>query len=164
MTDGSPLFERPALPIWHPKMRATEEEVKRVRDGMEQAEKNGFFDALFKQPGHPVRYNASKEQLLRSIRPDMQLTKGFFLRIFGYSMTMPEFAAQALTRMKILGCSKAENYYSCIVAENEAEHQKQMKEAAEWYSKQLGEDRKKVVDHAGHRKPKYQFAGFPEDW
>lgn len=110
---------------------------------------------------------ASREELLHSICPNMHLDKYFFLRIYGYDITTPGFAESALIRLEIMGCSKARGYYSGIKTENEYEHQKQMKEAAEWYMKRLGGDwkRKEVgKDEAGSGKARYQFAGFPEDW
>lgn len=60
---------------------------------------------------------ASREELLASIRPGMELTKNFFLRIYGYELSFPGFAEVALTRLEEAGCSKARNYYTCIVAE-----------------------------------------------
>ena len=38
---------------------------------------------------------ASREELLASIRPGMELTKNFFLRIYGYELSFPGFAEVA---------------------------------------------------------------------
>lgn len=70
---------------------------------------------------------ASKDELLSSITPDMRLTRDFFLNVYGYELTWPGFAENVLTRMEILGCSKARDYYTCVVAEYEHNHEK------EWY-------------------------------
>ena len=93
----------------------------------------------------------SREELLHSIRPDMRLTKAFFLKIYGYEITWPGFAEKALQHLEVMGCSKARAYYSCIVQENEYEWRKELKEAAAWYAEELekrrerkaGEERRK---------------------
>ena len=43
---------------------------------------------------------ASREELLQSIRPDMKLSKAFFMRIYGYEITWPGFAEVALQRLE----------------------------------------------------------------
>lgn len=72
---------------------------------------------------------ASREELLQSIRPDMTLTKAFFMRIYGYEITWPGFAEVALQRLEEIGCSKAREYYGGFVAEYEAQDAAEMKEA-----------------------------------
>lgn len=79
---------------------------------------------------------ASGEELLASIRPGMELTKNFFLRIYGYELSFPGFAEVALTRLEEAGCSKARNYYICIVAEWGYNHEKMLAGVAAWYRKQ----------------------------
>lgn len=76
---------------------------------------------------------ASKDELLSTIIPNMRLTRDFFLKVYGYELTWPGFAENVLTRMEILGCSKARDYYTCVVAEYEHNHEKELKAAAEWY-------------------------------
>lgn len=80
---------------------------------------------------------ASRQELLSSINPGMKLDYNFFLRIYGYELTWPGFAENALTRMEILGCSKARNYYTCIVNEYNHRHEKEMKNVAAWYREQI---------------------------
>lgn len=80
---------------------------------------------------------ASRQELLSSINPGMKLDYNFFLRIYGYELTWPGFAENALTRMEILGCSKARNYYICIVNEYNHRHEKEMKNVAAWYREQI---------------------------
>lgn len=80
---------------------------------------------------------ASRQELLSSINPGMKLDHNFFLRIYGYELTWPGFAENALTRMEILGCSKARNYYTCIVNEYNHRHEKEMKNVAAWYRGQF---------------------------
>lgn len=85
---------------------------------------------------------ASRQELLDSIRPDMKLTKNFFMRIYGYEISFPGFAEIALTEMEKAGCSKARAYYQRFVGEYEKKHDEEMKEVADWYRKQLKGDGK----------------------
>ncbi len=82
---------------------------------------------------------ASREELQQSIRPGMRLDKNFFLRIYGYSITTPEFAAEALDKLEAAGCSKARGHYSCVVAEYEQRQAESMKPVAAEYVKKLKE-------------------------
>lgn len=82
----------------------------------------------------------NRRQLLDEIKPSMKLTTGFFLKVYGYDLTWPGFAENVLPRMEILGCSKARDYYTAVVAEYEHNHEKELKAAAEWYKKRCEED------------------------
>ena len=55
---------------------------------------------------------ASRRELLDSISCDMRLDKSFFMKIYGYELTWPGFAEDALTRLEFLGCSRAREYYN----------------------------------------------------
>ena len=46
---------------------------------------------------------ASRRELLDSISCDMRLDKSFFMKIYGYELTWPGFAEDALTRLEFLG-------------------------------------------------------------
>ena len=86
---------------------------------------------------------ASREELLNSIQPGMKLTKNFFMRIYGYELTWPGFKEEALSKLECAGCSLAREYYQRFVSEYEEAHEKEMKNVAAWYVKQLdkkGED------------------------
>ncbi len=54
-----------------------------------------------------------------------------------------------IKRLEILGCSKAREYYTCVVTEFEYKHEQEMKEVAKWFAKQnkevirIGEDEKR---------------------
>ena len=41
-----------------------------------------------------------------------------------------------IKRLEILGCSKAREYYTCVVTEFEYKHEQEMKKVAKWYAKQ----------------------------
>lgn len=107
---------------------------------------------------------ASREELLRSIWPGMNLDKNFFLRIYGYELTWPGFAEVALTKLQGAGCDKAREYYTCIVAEYEYSNEKVLKNVAEWYVKQDYYGKKVTKRENEERRNTNQFAGFPEDW
>lgn len=83
----------------------------------------------------------SRRSLLDSFKPNMRLHKSLFMKIYGYELTWPGFAEDAITRLEILGCSKAREYYTCTVAEYEYKHEKEMINVAKWYRKQLERER-----------------------
>ena len=79
----------------------------------------------------------SRRSLLDSFKPNMKLHKSLIMKIYGYELTWPGFAEDALNRLEMLGCSKAREYYTCTVAEYEYKHEKEMISVAEWYRKEL---------------------------
>ena len=79
----------------------------------------------------------SRQELLNSIQPNIKLTKSFFIRVYGYEITWPGFAEQALTKLERVGCSKAQDYYQRFVNEYEQEHENVLKSVAEWYRKEI---------------------------
>ena len=79
---------------------------------------------------------ASRRELLDSLKHGMHLDKNFFLKVYGYEITRPGFAEDVIKRLEILGCSKAREYYTCIVTEFEHKHEQEMMEVAKWYAKQ----------------------------
>lgn len=83
---------------------------------------------------------ASREELLNSIEPSMRLDKAFFLKVYGYELTWPGFAEDALARLEILGCSRAREYYNRFVSEYEKNHEEQMKNVAKWYREQCEDE------------------------
>mgnify|MGYP005794255469 FL=1 len=66
----------------------------------------------------------------------MRLYKSTFLKIYGYDITTPGFAEDALTRLEFLGCSRAREYYRAVVLEWQYGHDKEMRSAAHWYKGQ----------------------------
>lgn len=143
-----------------------QDELAEIMAGMDQAEKNGVFDGLFSREQVVTVPAASRETLLKSIHPDMKLTKGFFLKVYGYEISFPGFADQAIKVLMAAGCSKAQGYYSCIKAELDFNYEKGIKGAGIWYLKELQSrmERKVSAVSAGNRNSRYQFTGFPEDW
>lgn len=79
---------------------------------------------------------ASREELLQSIHPGMKLSKAFFLRIYGYEISFPSFANEAIKALNDAGCSRAKEYYDNTIAEYEKKHDEEMKEVAAWCRKE----------------------------
>lgn len=79
---------------------------------------------------------AGSRELLDSLKPGMHLDKNFFLKVYGHEITRPGFAENVIKRLEILGCSKAREYYTCVVTEFEYKHEQEMKKVAKWFAKQ----------------------------
>lgn len=142
-------------------------DVAELVAGMDQAERSGEFDGLFsREQPEPVLEAASKEQLLQNIAPAMKLTKGFFKRVYGYELTWPGFADQAIKALETAGCSQARQYYDMVVGECDRQYEADMEGVAAWYVKQLNDrlERQVMKRSDGRNKARHQFAGFPENW
>lgn len=77
-----------------------------------------------------------RRKLLNEMSSDMYLSKSYFKKILGLDITTPGFAEDALTRLEILGCNRAREYYEAVRAEWQQEHDAQMKSVAHWYKGQ----------------------------
>ena len=77
---------------------------------------------------------SNPESWISSLR--VKLYKSTFKKILGFELTTPGFAEDALTRLEILGCSRAREYYETVKAEWQQEHDAQMKSVAHWYKGQ----------------------------
>ena len=107
---------------------------------------------------------ASREELLDSIRPDMKLTRAFFLKIYGYEITWPGFAEEALWALEMLaGCSKVREYYQRIVDTYEEDYKKEMKEVGKWYAQWCDKNTERQVKKIDGPTGRI-FTGFPENW
>ena len=74
-----------------------------------------------------------------------------FLQIYGYNISTPGFADEAIAKLKDLGCGKAGEYYEQIISEWKEGHEKALQEAEAWYRKQdsykkEGEERRKTQE------------------
>lgn len=74
----------------------------------------------------------------------MKLTKEFFKRIYGYEITWPGFANQALAALEAAGCSRAKEYYETLTGRYEAAQESALKAAGTWYAKQCKEQWEKI--------------------
>ena len=123
-----------------------EDMFQQICADMETAEQSERLDKMFQGECRDEISHQSKETLLSSLSIVMKLYKSTFKKIFAYDMTTPGFAEDVITRLEILGCSKAKEYYNSVVKEWQHEHDEMMKNVAEWYSKQDYE--RKVVDQS----------------
>ena len=99
----------------------------------------------------------SKEELLSSISHDKRLAKDFFKRIYGYEVSFPGFAEQALSTLEAVGCSHARKYYTEWVNEYETKRDAELKEVAHWYRLQCEKEwEKKQKEGEERRKRKEQ--------
>lgn len=80
---------------------------------------------------------ASREEFLESIKPGMRLDRAFFLKVYGYSVTCPEFADQVISRLEKAGCSRARWYYENVAGDAERKYDEGLRAAAAWYRKEI---------------------------
>ena len=85
----------------------------------------------------------TREKLLANIQPGMKLTKNLFLQIYGYNISTPGFADEAIAKLKDLGCSKAGEYYEQITSEWKDEHEKMLQKGVNISRKQREAEQRK---------------------
>lgn len=100
---------------------------------MDALNQGGELDGIFKGEPRAPDQPTGREPLMRSLRPDVKLYKSTFKKILGFDLTTPGFAEEAITRLEILGCSRAREYYEAVRSEWRQEHDAQMKSVAHWY-------------------------------
>lgn len=113
-------------------MRVPDDVFAQICAEMAAAEQSGELDQLFKGEPRAPDQQTGREPFLHTFSCDMKLYKSTFMKILGYDITTPGFAEDALTRLEILGCSRAREYYKAVKAEWQQEHDAQMKRTAEW--------------------------------
>ena len=108
---------------------------------------------------------ASREELIQSIHPQMKLGNAFFLRIYGYEISFPGFADEAIKALNDAGCSRAREYYDKTVSEYKQKHDEEMKEVAAWYRKECEKEWQKRMKEGGNNGTTvgdwHRFKGFP---
>lgn len=87
--------------------------------------------------GNVYGVHMGKKEFLAGIKPDMILKKDFIKKIYGFEISYPGFAEQALTALKAAGCSKAERYYTEWVNGYEAAYHAELRCVAKWYGREL---------------------------
>lgn len=117
-------------------MRVPDDIFAQICAEMEAAEQSGELNGIFKGEPRAPDQQTGRKAFLHSFSCDMKLYKSTFKKILGYDITMPGFAEDALTRLDILGCSRAREYYETVRAEWQQEHDAQMKSVAHWYKGQ----------------------------
>ena len=139
-------------------MRAPDDVFAQIYAELATAEQSGELDQLFKGEPRAPDQRAGREPLMRSLRPDVKLYKSTFKKILGYDITTPGFAEEALTRLEILGCSRAREYYETVKAEWQQEHDAQMKSVAHWYKGQCENEFENMKRQAARESRKEQEA------
>lgn len=99
---------------------------------------------------------ANCKELLQSIDPDMKLTKAFFLKIYGYEISFPGFAVEAIKTLNDAGCSKAREYYDNFVADYREERNKELKPVARQIREQWEADWKRLQKGSEERRKQEQ--------
>lgn len=143
---------------WNP---IPEEELRQRCREMEEFEKSGALSEIFKGECQEHRQLPNKERLLESIDPDMKLYKSTFKKIYGYEISFPGYADQALAELEKAGCSKAREYYQRIAGEIEKEHDEMMKRVGEWYrnfTEKKGSDGLRKKQQEVEQRKKMQWA------
>ena len=79
---------------------------------------------------------ASRKELLQSIQPGMDLNRALFIRVYGYEISFPGFADEAIKALNDAGYSRAKEYYDRAISEYAQKHDESMKEVAAWYRKE----------------------------
>ncbi len=117
-------------------MKVPDDVFAQICAEMDAAEQSGELDQLFKGEPRAPDQPTGRKPFLHSFSCDMKLYKSTFKKILGYDITTPGFAEDALTRLEILGCSRAREYYEAVKTEWQQEHDAQMKSVAHWYKGQ----------------------------
>lgn len=112
-------------------------EMRMYIENAKRMEESGELMDLFKCACINHFEYPTKEKTLKLIQPEMRLFKSFFKRIYGYEISYPGFADQALSALEEAGCSKARAYYQQFVDEYEKKHDEKMKNVAAWYRGQI---------------------------
>lgn len=118
----------------------SDEEAEKNYKEMGRFEAAEVFDSLFKGECVDHRELPTKEKVLDSINPDMKLYASTFKRIYGYELTYPGYAENALTELEKAGCGRSREHYARIIGEYEQKHEKDMKEVASWFRKKCDEE------------------------
>ena len=76
---------------------------------------------------------ASREELLQSICIGVRITKDLLKQIYGFELTYPGFANEAIAALKAAGSAHARQYYEVWLVRYKAVQAVGMKEIATWY-------------------------------
>lgn len=87
------------------------------------------------------------------------LTRRTFIKMYGYELSYPGTAAEAIALLKEAGCSRAEEYYNATVAEQEQKQNEMYKSVAVWLKarKDEGVNKWKKQQEAEHQRTRSQI-------
>ena len=114
-------------------MRVPDDVFAQICAEIDAVEQSGDLDGIFTGDPRAPDQPTGRKSFLHSFSCDMKLYRSTFMKILGYDITTPGFAEDALTRLEILGCSRAREYYEAVRSEWQQEHDAQMKSVAHWY-------------------------------
>lgn len=89
----------------------------------------------------------------------LTLTRRTFIKMYGYELSYPGTAAEAIALLKEAGCSRAEEYYNATVAEQEQKQNEMYKSVAVWLKarKDEGVNKWKKEQEAEHQRTRSQI-------
>ena len=89
----------------------------------------------------------------------LTLTRRTFIKMYGYELSYPGTAAEAIALLKEAGCSRAEEYYNTTVAEQEQKQNEMYKSVAVWLKarKSEGVNKWKKQQEAEHQRTRSQI-------
>ena len=89
----------------------------------------------------------------------LTLTRRTFIKMYGYELSYPGTAAEAIALLKEAGCSRAEEYYNATVAEQEQKQNEMYKSVAVWLKarKDEGVNKWKKKQEAEHQRTRSQI-------
>ena len=103
----------------------------------------------------------SRDSFLAQFRdPErLTLTRRTFIKMYGYELSYPGTAAEAIALLKEAGCSRAEEYYNATVAEQEQKQNEMYKSVAVWLKarKSEGVNKWKKQQEAEHQRTRSQI-------
>lgn len=89
----------------------------------------------------------------------LTLTRRTFIKMYGYELSYPGTAAEAIALLKEAGCSRAEEYYNATVVEQEQKQNEMYKSVAVWLKarKDEGVNKWKKQQEAEHQRTRSQI-------
>lgn len=93
----------------------------------------------------------TRQQLLEGIRPGMKLDRNFFLRIYGYEITWPGSADEAIRKLEEAGCSRAREYYNTTIAEYQEKRDRELKPIARQIRRQWDAELRELTKNGSRR-------------
>lgn len=100
---------------------------------------------------------ASREELIQSINSLEKVDEAFFLKVYGYEISYPGFADEAIKVLNDAGYDRAREYYNNAVSKYERKQDEELKEVAHWYRQECEKQwQKRQGEGEEQRKQKIQ--------
>lgn len=124
---------------------ATEEELHALFENTKFAARYYPGEEMFTGACRQINELPTKEKLLQSISSNMTLRKSFFVKVYGYEISYPDYANKVIKMLEDAGCSKARTYYEMIIKEREEYLYEKVKPIAEWVRNQISTEFEKIT-------------------